>query len=84
MLKRYLETNGCKHLFTEYSNHGYFNKSSKKKMVQNVTAYLIKTYSLHPKYEEIVDVCSAALELFPAYKVSHSQIGGIVSIFFNF
>lgn len=83
MLKKYLEQNNCGHLFTEYDNHGFLNKSSKKQMVQNVTSYSIHTHSLRPKYEEIVDVCSAAIELFPAYRTTPSTIGGIVCILFS-
>lgn len=51
-------------------------------MIQNVTAYLIETFSLHPKYDEIHQVCAAAIELFPAYKTQPSAVGGIVSSYF--
>lgn len=78
MLKKYLEENSCSHLFTEYDNHGFLNKASKKQMIQCVTSYLIHTHSLHPKYEEIVDICSAAIELFPVYRTTPSTMGGIV------
>lgn len=80
MLQKFLEQNDCKHLFTEYDNHGFLKKSSKKQMVQGVTSYLINTHSLHPKHEEIVAVCLAAIELFPVYKTTPSTIGGIVSV----
>lgn len=79
MLKIFLEKNKWNHLFTEYDNHGFFQKQSKNLLMQNVVTYLTKTYSLHPKDEEINDVCSATIELFPVYKTHPSEIGGIVS-----
>lgn len=80
MLQKYLESNDLKHLFSEYENHGFLSQPSKKEMVQGVTSYLIDTYTLNPKREEIMNVCSAAIDLFPAYKMPNSQIGGIVII----
>lgn len=82
MLQNYLESKGHKHLFTEYENYGFLKPASKKEMVQCVTSYLIDTYSLHPKHKEIVDVCSATIELFPVYKIAQSQIGGMVNTVF--
>lgn len=79
MLKRLLGKNQCNHLFTEYDNHEFLQKQSKKLLVQNIVTYLINTYSLHPKYEEIFDVRSAIIELFPVYKTHSSLVGGIVS-----
>lgn len=86
MLHKYIETKGGKNLLTEYENYGFLNKSSKKSMVQLVTSYLIDTYTLHPKHEEIIYVCSAAIELFPVYKITPSNVGGIVNIpsFYDF
>lgn len=67
MLKKNLEANGCKHIFTEYSSTGFLKKDSKRLMIRTATDYLITTFSLYPQYEEIVNVCSAIIEWFPAY-----------------
>lgn len=80
MLKKYLEANGCKHVFTEYSNAEFLKKNTKKQMIRSATDYLVNTFSLYPQYDEIVSVCSAIIEWFPAYATAESKIGGIVSI----
>lgn len=67
------------HLFTEYDNHGFLQKQSKKLLLQNVVAYLFDQHVFIASKIWRNIWSSAVIELFPVYKTHSSLVGGIVS-----
>lgn len=65
----------------EHSRNGFLKKKSIKELCRNATSYLIDTYTMYPKSDEIIEVCSAIIDIFPSLNHQNSNIGGIVSPF---
>lgn len=78
MLHEYLKEKKCDDLFIEEENLSCLSKGSLKHLTQNITSFIEETYSLKASKEDVVDVCKAAILLFPSLETKPSDINGIV------
>lgn len=59
--------------------NGVLSKKSERIVVDCLFAYIIETFSDEPPQHEIIECCKAAVQLFPCFETSPSEMGGIVS-----
>lgn len=77
-----MKNNECEYIFSYHEIRGFLSNACKKELYKQITTFIVSTYSINPKEDEIVAVCLAAIKLFPSLEMKPSSIGGIVSYFF--
>lgn len=74
--------NDKQYLLEEGKNGNILCSKNEKELINHLFAYIVKYHSESPPPSEVIEVCKAALELFPYLRVNPSGIEGIVRVFF--
>lgn len=74
-----MRSHNCEALLSEEARNKFLLKSSQKILFNRLRDFVEHEYSYNPTDEELVDVCQAAVALFPSLKGLGQ--GGIVSSF---
>lgn len=78
-VRNYLKDAGHQEMIDQYTLIGSLSDKMKRKLSDALYEYIKKTFPKEPSTETIIDVCQAAVSIFPLIKVDPSDIGGIVS-----
>lgn len=78
-IRNFLKDTGQQKIIDEYELIKELSQKSKKILSDSLFEYLKRTFPNIASTDEVIDVCKAALSLFPNIKADPSEIDGIVS-----
>lgn len=80
-MKDFLEKEDCADLIGEYEQNNTLSDSSRRRLVISSVNLLRKLFGNYPTPEQKISAAKAIINLFPSYKTSNEEFGGIVSCF---
>lgn len=79
-MEQYLRNQNCEYVLTQERSRGFLSRACKTELFKQITTFIQSTYTLKANEDDIIEVCLAAIKLFPSIETAPSNVGGIVSI----